>query len=213
MTKCFRYLMRSYLPNFIMAAIFGLVILGGCLITGSYKNGDGLFAGYFSMFPALLHLTGMLGGAAIATSCLNTALSYGALRRDYFRGILLFLLVQTLIFWGLEAALAAIPGLLGWTMIPLVSRRLSLFFPLILAALTAFGGAIGELYLRGRLFHRLVTLLAIFFVMMSAPLVSAVESRPELWGVLPVVIPLFFGAVLALSLLWLRKTVLAFQVR
>lgn len=214
MTKNFRFLLQSYLPNFAGGLVIGAFILVGCAVTGVPEEGRGLFSGYLSMFPVILHMTAMLSGIALTTTCLNTALSFGALRRDYFRAVCLLLIFNALAFWGMDILISILPRLLGWagmeTLDPIV---VSLNFPFQSLLLGALGCAVGNLYIRSQLFAGIITGVCTVLLIMGTPFSLVMQGSPGLWGVLPWLLPVICLCLTAVLLLWVHSMIMIAVVR
>lgn len=212
MKKCLRYLLMFNVPNYLIGLGFAAVILVGCYATGVPQNGRGLFSGYFNMYPACLLMAAVFSGLAYCTSSLNHALSYGARRSDYFWGMQLVILVNSLIYTAMVAVFLAVPALLGWS----DNFAVPIFSPIyILTQITchAVGCAAGRLYLRSRWIAGLVTGLCTFLLMLHPIYTTIIANNPSVWGDLPWLLPCIGVLVSLLCQFWVYRVVKTATVR
>jgi len=114
MIRTGRFLLRFSWPNWAVMLGFVAVLLLGSVLTGVPNGEENLFSSYFLSFPLFVAMLMMILSFSLCSIYLDVALSFGARRRDYFRGIQGILLLDTLIGCALAWSMALLPEVLDW---------------------------------------------------------------------------------------------------
>ena len=151
------------------------------------SGGKGFFYSYYGMLPSLLLFLSAMFGVAFTTTQLNIALSFGELRRNYFKmvqvqtavvsiscGVIFFLCREIPLWLGMES---------GNTMINKIS------IPMLagcVAVLYLVGGVTGVAYQRGNLLVKIVTTVSAFilsFISILMPIFADIVRKSDtVWG-------------------------------
>ena len=216
MTKTFRYLLYASWPNYGGALIIGGIVALACLLTG---GGGGFDAGlarmcvsYYNMIPAIFLMTALLSGVAYTTSCLNQVLSFGGLRSDYYRGLLLFTACNTLVYWLMVQGFSLLPRVLNWDSGRFYEMGFGWLFLILMVTADSVGCAIGPLYTRSRWAAALCTGLCTGLMVFYTTSIS-VGLSPGFWGDLDWIGPSVCALVALLCQLRTRYVVVTAAVR
>ena len=201
MRKCLKYLSITAVEN--MTAICGTAALLtlGCILTGVPAGKGSIFTIYFSMFPFMYLLILLIVSIACCTTSLQTALSFGAKRRDYFWALQIYVVFYALLGWVLNRILNAIsanwiPSESAPTMDLLFHAPLPLYLLIAVPAIL-LGCALGPIYTRSSLLGTLV-MVGIMLSGIGATVFLLVISRNgsmDRWGDLPAIITALFAVV------------------
>lgn len=214
MVKSFKFLFQFVWVN--LAAMFGFaaIVTVGAFATGVPDGANNLFRNYFGGFPFCVLIMLYLFAFALCTSNLNMGLSFGAKRRDFFWAIQAVLLVYTLASWGLQAFMSSIPIRFGWanvdswTVLMNLGNVSPLYYPLVLMSLMSLGCLVGLVFIRSKIWG-VVLMVASMLVFIAALvlLLLASDKTIHLWGDLPGVLTLIMVVILAVSEIFIWRTV------
>lgn len=214
MGKCFRFLLLSHRSNYIALPSIAVILLAGCYLTGIPNTGDGLFAGYFLMFPSVLLMIGLFTSTTLTSTNLSMALSYGAKRTDYFKAMILLNLLNIGVFWLADCLLSLLPRLLGWACADTLDRVVvSWSFPFLMMLSSCAGSAIGELFYTHRVISGILTGILTFFCISSATFSNIPYGSPWLWGDVPWLLPVICLCLSGICLAWVHTKVMTAVVR
>lgn len=172
MTKTLRYLISSARGLFGGMAGFVVIVTVGCYLTGVPQGLNSIFLTYFSGAPMYAPLFLYLYAYSLATAYLNTALSMGGRRRDYFLALQSFFVICALVGWMLTVLVVCIPTLGHWT----ISHSLTVFstlgdpvgfwcYPFVCLGLMVLGCLTGQVFFRSRLWGAVLLLVCMFGLM------------------------------------------------
>lgn len=222
MIKSFKYLFQFAWVNVGTILGFAGIVTLGAYATGVPGGADNLFRNYFGSFPFMQLVMVYIFAFALCTSNLNMALSFGARRRDFFWSIQGIILFYTLVCWGLQAVMAAIPVQFGWPSVDRWSLLMSLgggpvwSYPLTLVFVMALGCLAGLVFVRSKVVGVIVMVVSVFFfiaLLVMLLLASDLTAHPGLWGSLPWILPLALTAVTAVCEWFIWRTIKRSVVR
>lgn len=206
MKKCLQYFWPFLWPNVAGMVIFEAVVVLLAVVSGVPQGADGLFTTYFYSMPLLILLFEFIYSISLSTACLNLAVSMGATRQFYFRGMQWMLAVYTLVGWGLTQLMPLIPQLGSWVpnkrlqILLLVTGRYSLLYPLLCLAILVVGGLAGLLMTRSKALGIAAMFLAIL-VSIAGVVVLALAGKGIFdLGLTPLFLPITVVVLLAMFL-------------
>lgn len=203
--RVLRYEMRMILPaTMAILLVFGVGTLAATAVTG---RAEGIFYTYYRMYPALGLFVVFIYGTSNTSNFVNTALSMGVTRREFFGAVQLLILLTTVLVEAVAVLVVLVPNWAGlhWIEPPLSLRALPTLAVLSILC-QEMAGAMGFLAGKSRWLMGLVVALAAlllgvvtFLFMMATHTGSAVWSG---WG--SAVLAGLLAAALALGgLFWL----------
>ena len=212
MKRSFRFLMLTALPNLAIVAGAAAVITLGTLFFGSGVDDNNLFHTYFGLFPVMQLMIFFLLSFNLSTINLNTALSFGSRRQDFFLALQGGFAVYTLGGWAIQRGMVFLPGLLKmedadhwYTMLSLGEQPFWVY-PLALLTVIVLGCLCGLLAARSKLWQVAVSLTAMF-IGIGAVVMVLVWTNHGGWGDLPMILAVVLAAVFLLSEFFLRRVI------
>lgn len=146
MKKCLHYLLRLNRPFYAAALVCFVGPMVWVSLSGFPEPVSPQFYLFANLLPAVVTLLPAIISISLCSNDLNRALSFGCRRHDYFRALLCYMTLNTLLFWGLAELYYRMPGLLGlgepFGKIGLPSPA----FPLLILTAYCTAGAIGNLW-------------------------------------------------------------------
>lgn len=223
MIKSFRFLLQFTLPNINIGLVLAAFVTAGCVLTGVPNGTYNYFASYYLLFPGMVLMLFFLSSFGICTSNANLAVSFGARRRDFFFGVQLALLFQTVVFWVLQLVMSAIPQVFGWGEFALWDVVMTFgglaiwVYPLLSIMLFTIGSLCGLLFTRSK---RLGFLLLFFFILVGMFMMLSLLLPADigwnffnLWGYPQPFYAVGMIAVTAVCQVFMWKTILRYTVR
>lgn len=218
--RTIRYFLRNAKTNLGALLAFAAVVTVGAVVTGVPDGANNLFGTYYGCFPLMSLMVLFLLSFALCTSCLNLALSFGGRRVDYFWALQVNMALCAGAATVMQAAMSAIPHLMGWqdvdrwtTMLSLSGQSPWIFF-LIALCLQVLGGMCGLLQTKSKVLWAIV-LVAVVLVGIGAVVLLLLSSNhgTEWWDGLPLIFgaALLLGAVVGEAVLW--QTIRCYTVR
>ena len=213
MVKSFRFLLQNAKVYLGVLTAFAAIITAGAFLSGVPDGAENMFATYYGLFPLMCLMCLFIFSFAMCTSDLQLAVSFGARRRDYFKAIHLYILMNVVVYSTLQWVLAWIPRATHWdnldTTLSLLSLCSSSFwlFPLLCFSMQVIGCVCGLVMIHSRLLGALIMavlmaagITAVVFLMLSA------NRGFHLWGDLPAILLalLAVGAAAGEVVLWRR---------
>lgn len=221
MKASFRYLWQFTWPNLgIIAALAGALTLLTAWQGGGELGSGSFFGTYFGMFPLMALLIIFLLSTTLTSACLDMAVSFGGLRRDFFWALQGSMAAYTLTCWGLQKLLAQVPVLLNWAnredwqMLLNLGEQPWWWYPL--TCMTAFGAGslCAMLMARSRVLGVLaLAAVCLFGVASVVFLMLTTFNDFHLWGDLPWLIPLLMAVVFVGCEVLLRRYIHRYCVR
>lgn len=213
MKKCLRYFWPFLWPNVTAIVVFEAIVILLALVSGVPQGADGLFATYFYSMPLLILLFLFMYSLSLSTACLHLALSMGATRTFYFRGMQFMLAVYTLVGWGLTLLMPLIPRIGSWVpngrlqILLLVTGQYGLLYPLLCLAILVVGALAGLLMARSKVLGLLVMFLAILVAIVGVVVLALAGTGLFDLGFTPLFLPITVVVLLAVflageALLW-----------
>lgn len=211
MVKSFRFLLQFVRVNLCVVLGFAAVLVLGNVLTDGGQNADGLiaeqFTQYYELFPLMLVMIVFLLSFGLCTSNLNMALSFGARRRDYFWAVQGSILLYTLVFWGVQLFMTALPYRLDWWATTEWSVMMTLggnpfwAYPLVCMTFSAAGCALGPLNYKSRVWNAIViaVLMGLGVGVVFLLLVISHHIKTGLWGDLPAILLAAMVVIFVLS--------------
>ncbi len=183
MGKNARYLLAALWSTLAVLGLILAVLAVLCALTGAGEGRANLFFIYYSMFPFYVLLVLYLIAYSLCTVNLNTALSLGTRRRDYFLALQSMFVLCPLVCWGLAVLAARLPELLRWEMteqfglLQRLGDPAALWpFPLVGAGLMVLGCLTGLVFVRSRLWG-CILLVAVMLGMLTGIVGLALVSH------------------------------------
>ena len=115
MRRTFRYLLRGAWVNLGCLLGAAVAVAAGAALTGAPEGNDNLFSTYYAIFPLMALLVLYILSISLSMTGMDTALSLGGRRRDFFWGSQGILALYAAACWALQAVMTALPGRLGWS--------------------------------------------------------------------------------------------------
>ena len=211
MVKSLRFLLQFIWVNLAVVLGFAAVLTAGVTLTGAGNGGDGplarLSAQYYELFPLMLILIAFLLSVGLCTSNLDMALSFGARRRDYFWAVQGAAAVYTLAYWAMQAAMTALPALLGWEKAAEWEVMMNLggapfwVYPLVAMTVLTAGCAMGPLFIKSRVWGAILMAASMVVGTGTVVLLLFVSNHMEtgLWGDLPVILAVIMVVIFLVS--------------
>lgn len=206
MKKCLQFFWPYLWPNVSAMVAFEAVVVLLAVISGVPQGADGLFTTYFYSMPLLILLFEFIYSISLSTACLHLAVSMGATRQFYFRGMQLMLAVYTLVGWGLTLLMPLIPQLGNWVpnqrlqILLLVTGRYALLYPFLCLAILVVGGLAGLLMARSKALGIFVMFLAILVAIAGVVVLALAGTGLFDLGFTPLFLPITVAVLLAVFL-------------
>jgi len=212
MVKSFRFLLQNARVYLGVLSAFAAILTAGAFLSGVPKGAENMFATYYGLFPLMCIMCLFIFSFAVCTSDLQLAVSFGARRRDYFKAIHLYILLNVVVCSGIQAVMAWIPQATHWANLDTTLSLLSLgggafwVFPLLCLTMQIIGGMCGLVMLRSRLLGALI-MAVLMVVGITAVVILMLEANHNsfrLWGDLPPILLalLVVGAAVGEVVLW-----------
>ena len=195
MVKSFRFLLQNARVYLGVLSAFAAILTAGAFLSGVPDGAENMFATYYGLFPLMCLMCLFIFSFAMCTSDLQLAVSFGARRRDYYKAIHLYILLNVVVCSGIQAVMAWIPRATHWdnldTTLSLLSLCCSSFwlFPLLCFSMQVIGCVCGLVMIHSRLLGALIMavlmaagITAVVFLMLSA------NRGFHLWGDLPAIL-------------------------
>lgn len=186
MEKSFRFLLRFAWVNLGCLFGFAALVVAGCYLTGVPGNAeaDNLFETYYAMFPAMILMILFFFAFTLCTTQLNLAVSFGARRAGFFRGLQGMMAFYAAACWALQLFLSALPRLAGWAdrgrwvLLSLFGGRVWVF-PLLCFVLMVLGCLSGMVLAKSKPLGVLLMVLSVF-VMIGVTVFMLISADREL---------------------------------
>ena len=220
MVKSFKFLFQFAWVNLAAVLGFAAAVTLGAYTTGVPNGAENIFRTYFGSFPFTALIMVFIFAFALCTSNLNTALSFGGRRQDYFWALQAIILVYTGVCWALQIVMSAIPVVFHWeevdywTVLMSLGTSSSWLYPLVLLSIMSLGCMCGLAFARSKVLG--VILFSVAMVAFMAALVLLLLGSGHtigLWGCLPMILVLVTLAVFAVNEIFIWRTIHRYVVR